>query len=90
MSGRVEYRLAQAGEVVAAGGRVLTLLDLSDAHMTIFLPTSQVGRVESSDRRRGSCSTGRPDTSSRQRFPSSQRMRSSPQNMSRPSMSARS
>jgi HlyD family secretion protein len=46
VSGRVEYRLAQTGEVVAAGGRVLTLLDLSDAHMTIFLPTSQVGRVE--------------------------------------------
>jgi HlyD family secretion protein len=46
VSGRVEYRLAQAGEVVAAGGRVFTLLDLSDVHMTIFLPTSQVGRVE--------------------------------------------
>ena len=46
VTGRVEYRLAQAGEVVAAGGRVLTLLDLSDVHMTIFLPTSQVGRVE--------------------------------------------
>lgn len=46
VSGRVEYRLARAGEVVAAGGRVLTLLDLSDVHMTIFLPTSQAGRVE--------------------------------------------
>lgn len=46
VSGRVEYRLAQAGEVVAPGGRVLTLLDLSDVHMTIFLPTSQAGRVE--------------------------------------------
>ena len=46
VSGRVEYRLAQAGEVVPAGGRVFTLLDLSDVHMTIFLPTSQVGRVE--------------------------------------------
>ncbi len=46
VSGRVEYRLAQAGEVVAAGGRILTLLDLSDVHMTIFLPTSQAGRVE--------------------------------------------
>lgn len=46
VTGRVEYRLAQAGEVVASGGRVLTLLDLSDVHMTIFLPTSQVGRVE--------------------------------------------
>lgn len=46
VSGRVEYRLAQAGEVVGVGGRVLTLLDLHDVHMTIFLPTSQVGRVE--------------------------------------------
>jgi HlyD family secretion protein len=46
VSGRVEYRLAQAGEVLPAGGRVFTLLDLSDVHMTIFLPTSQVGRVE--------------------------------------------
>ncbi|MDF2114195.1 HlyD family efflux transporter periplasmic adaptor subunit, partial [Roseiarcaceae bacterium H3SJ34-1] len=46
VSGRIEYRLAQAGEVVAPGGRVLTLLDLSDVHMTIFLPTSQAGRVE--------------------------------------------
>ena len=46
VSGHVEYRLAQAGEVVGVGGRVLTLLDLSDVHMTIFLPTNQVGRVE--------------------------------------------
>lgn len=45
VSGRVEYRLAQAGEVVAAGGRVLTLIDLSDVHMTIFLPTNDAGRV---------------------------------------------
>lgn len=46
VSGRVEYRLAQTGEVVAAGGRVLTLLNLAEAHMTIFLPTAQAGRVE--------------------------------------------
>ncbi len=45
VSGRVEYRLAQAGEVVGAGGRVLTVFDLSDAHMTIYLPTSTAGRV---------------------------------------------
>lgn len=45
VSGRVEYRLAQPGEVIAAGGRVLTLLDVSDVFMTIFLPTSEVGRV---------------------------------------------
>jgi len=43
--GRVQYRVAQIGEVVAAGGRVLNLLDLSDVYMTFFLPTAQVGRV---------------------------------------------
>jgi HlyD family secretion protein len=46
VSGRIEYRLAQTGEVVAAGGRVLTLLDLSDVHMIVFLPTAEAGRVE--------------------------------------------
>ncbi|QIG47171.1 HlyD family efflux transporter periplasmic adaptor subunit [Nordella sp. HKS 07] len=46
VSGRVEYRLAQSGEVVGVGERVLTLLNLSDVHMTIFLPTGQAGRVE--------------------------------------------
>jgi HlyD family secretion protein len=46
VSGRIEYRLAQAGEVVASGGRVLTLLDLSDVHMTIFLPIREAGRIE--------------------------------------------
>ncbi len=43
--GRIEYRLAEPGEVVASGGRVITLLDLSDVYMTIFLPTAQAGRV---------------------------------------------
>jgi HlyD family secretion protein len=45
VAGRVEYRLVQPGEVIGAGGRVVTLLDLSDVVMTIFLPTSAVGRV---------------------------------------------
>jgi HlyD family secretion protein len=45
VSGRVEYRLVQAGEVVAAGGRIATVLDLTDVYMTIFLPTMQAGRV---------------------------------------------
>ena len=43
--GRVQYRLAEPGEVLAAGGRVLTLLDLTDVYMAVFLPTNQVGRV---------------------------------------------
>ncbi|MGQ9368348.1 HlyD family secretion protein [Azospirillum sp. ST 5-10] len=45
VAGRVEYRLAQPGEVLAAGGRVVTLLDLHDVHMTVFLPTGEAGRV---------------------------------------------
>lgn len=45
VAGRIEYRLAQAGEILPAGGRLATVLDLSDASMTIFLPTSSAGRV---------------------------------------------
>jgi len=43
--GRVLYRLAEPGEVLAAGGKVLTVLKLTDVYMSIFLPTSQAGRV---------------------------------------------
>jgi HlyD family secretion protein len=43
--GRVQYRVAQPGEVVGAGGRVLNLVDLSDVYMTFFLPTKVVGQV---------------------------------------------
>ncbi|ENR86098.1 hypothetical protein B996_01030 [Brucella abortus 78/14] len=41
--GRVQYRVAQPGEVLSAGGRVLNLVDLSDVSMTFFLPTAQAG-----------------------------------------------
>lgn len=44
-SGRIEYRLALPGEVLAAGGRVLTLLDLTDVYMTVFFPTDEAGRL---------------------------------------------
>lgn len=44
-SGRVLYRLAEPGEVVGIGGKVLTLLDLNDVYMVIYLPTTVVGRV---------------------------------------------
>lgn len=45
-SGRIEYRLALPGEVIAVGGKVLTLLDLTDVYMTVFVPTSEAGRLE--------------------------------------------
>lgn len=44
-NGRVEYRLALPGEVLAAGGRVLTVLDLTDVYMTVFFPTNEAGRL---------------------------------------------
>ena len=44
-SGRVQYRLARAGEVVAAGQRILTILDLNDVYMTIYLPADQAGKL---------------------------------------------
>lgn len=45
IDGRVLYRLAEPGEVLGVGGQVVTLLDLTDVYMTLFLPTSQVGRT---------------------------------------------
>lgn len=42
---RVQYRVAQPGEVLAAGGTVLNLVDLTDVYMTFFLPTDEAGRV---------------------------------------------
>lgn len=45
ISGRVLYRLAEPGEVLAAGGKALTLVDLSDMFMTLYLPTDKAGLV---------------------------------------------
>jgi HlyD family secretion protein len=45
IAGRVLYRLAEPGEVLPSGGKVYTILDLTDASMTIFLPTLQAGRL---------------------------------------------
>ncbi|GAC1043209.1 HlyD family secretion protein [Rhizobium sp. No.120] len=50
--GRVEYKLAQTGEVVAAGAPVATMLDLSDVSMTIFLPARVAGRLSINDEAR--------------------------------------
>ncbi|MDQ0132907.1 HlyD family secretion protein [Neorhizobium galegae] len=43
--GRVQYLVAQPGEVVAAGGRVLNILDVGDVYMTFFLATEEAGRT---------------------------------------------
>lgn len=44
-AGRVLYRLAEPGEIIAAGGKVVTLLDLTDVYLPFFLPTELAGRV---------------------------------------------
>jgi HlyD family secretion protein len=51
-SGRVQYRLARAGEVISAGQRILTILDLNDVYMTIYLPAEQAGRLTIGDEAR--------------------------------------
>ncbi|HMO48250.1 MAG TPA: efflux RND transporter periplasmic adaptor subunit [Rubrivivax sp.] len=43
--GRVQFRVAQPGEVLGAGGRVLNVIDLADVYMTFFLPNEVAGRV---------------------------------------------
>ena len=44
-SGRVQYIVARPGEVIAAGGRVLNMLDVGDVYMTFFLGTEDAGRI---------------------------------------------
>jgi HlyD family secretion protein len=43
--GRVLYRLAEPGEVLTPGGKVITLVDFGDIYMTIFLPAAAAHRL---------------------------------------------
>ncbi len=43
--GRVLYRLAEPGEVLGAGGKVLTIVNYADIYMEIFLPAHQAHLV---------------------------------------------
>lgn len=45
INGRILYRLAEPGEVLGSGGKVFSLLDLTDVYMSIYLPTSEAGKV---------------------------------------------
>lgn len=42
---RVQYRLVNTGEVIGAGTKIFTLLDLSNIYMTAFLPTEDAGKI---------------------------------------------
>ena len=52
LRGRVLYRLHEPGEVIAAGAPVVTMLDLTDVYMNIYLPATVVGRLAIGDEAR--------------------------------------
>ena len=43
--GRIEYRIANIGEVLPAGGKVFAMLDTADVYMDVYLPTEAAGKV---------------------------------------------
>ncbi|MFI4998710.1 MAG: HlyD family secretion protein [Reyranellales bacterium] len=47
--GRIEYRIANVGEVLPAGGKVFTMLDVGYVYMDIYLPTVISGQVKVGD-----------------------------------------
>ncbi|MFN3913421.1 MAG: HlyD family secretion protein [Aquabacterium sp.] len=52
MDGRIEHRVVEPGSVIPAGGRVATLLDVSQVHMTIFVPSAIAGQLRIGDEAR--------------------------------------
>lgn len=46
INGQVLYKLIEPGEVIGSGGKIVTLLDLNDIYMTIFVPTAYAGRID--------------------------------------------
>ncbi|WP_047534812.1 HlyD family secretion protein [Pseudomonas sp. 11/12A] len=49
IDGVVQLRMAEPGEVLGAGGRVLLLIDPSDQYMNLYLPASVTGRLAVGD-----------------------------------------
>ena len=47
--GRIQYRIANIGEVLPAGGKVFTMLDLASVYMDIYLPTAETGKAKIGD-----------------------------------------
>jgi HlyD family secretion protein len=43
--GRIQYRVANVGEVLPAGGKIFTMLDTSYVYMDVYLPTAEAGRI---------------------------------------------
>ncbi|HET6374902.1 MAG TPA: HlyD family efflux transporter periplasmic adaptor subunit [Methylocella sp.] len=45
-AGRILYRISETGEVLPAGGKIFTMIDISYVYMDIYLPTLEAGRVK--------------------------------------------
>ena len=50
--GKVQYQLAHAGDSVAAGAPIVTLIDLTDVYMTVFLRAADAGKLAMGDEAR--------------------------------------
>ena len=46
VQGRVQYRLVEPGAVLPAGGKIATVIDLSDVYTTVYLPGSAGGAAQ--------------------------------------------
>ena len=46
LDGRIQYRVAEPGEVLSSGGRVLNLVDLTDVYLTFFVPEEVAGKIK--------------------------------------------
>jgi len=45
IDGRIEYLIVEQDAVLPAGGRVMSMLDVNDVYMTIFLPSVLAGKL---------------------------------------------
>ncbi len=52
VQGRVQYRLVEPGAVLPPGGKILTVIDLSDVYTTVFVPAPVAGRLTIGDEAR--------------------------------------
>jgi HlyD family secretion protein len=48
----VQYRLVEPGAVLPPGGKIATVIDLSDVYTTVFLPAPVAGRLKIGDEAR--------------------------------------
>lgn len=44
--GRIQYRIANLGEVLPAGGKVFTMIDIMSVYMDVYQPTLDAGRIK--------------------------------------------